>query len=283
MSYSRFMFRRFLQAAAFMMMAAIAGSTPAVSNNPLFLQSFFGKGSPADKILSDEEIVAHAQLVATGENIELYKHETEVSPEFAEKLDHAFKSVHAITSIPYDNKTLGPKLRVYVSSAVYITHVWHGYEHSKDPRGIIFLDEHAYRGAIEDRDITYVHEITHLFTWRYVSHSLREGFADYVALKIREDTSLGPIPNRVGDPAIPSTIQECLGTTKPPQREILTNFESRRTYYLACRRFVRFLVDLKGIETFLELYASPQPEKDIERLYGINGEEAIRRALRTSL
>jgi hypothetical protein len=132
----------------------------------------------------DAQIVARAELVASGTNIEIYQHEVAIDPSFLRVMESAYEQVERVTRLKLDTASLGPKVSVYVSDAVLVSHVWRGYQHPSDPKGIIFLNLRAYHGAMSGKNATHAHELTHLFTWRYNSHTLREGIADYVALKI---------------------------------------------------------------------------------------------------
>jgi len=53
----------------------------------------------------------------------------------------------------------------------------------------------------------------------------------------------------------------------------------RSAYYFASYRFVKFLIEAKGMETFLRLYASEQPEADLKILYGMERKDAVNGAL----
>lgn len=231
--------------------------------------------------VSDEQIVAQRQLVASGTYVEIYEHGVKVDPSFLKIMEDAYERVEALTSLKLDTATLGPKVRVYVSGAVGVSHVWKGYQHPSDPRGIIFLNPRVYRGAMSGKNATHVHELTHLFTWRFHSHTLREGIADYVALTIIPGASVGPNPG--GDeppPDVAPEILEHLGTTKPPPDWVSTDPARRGAYYFASYRFVKYLVEMKGMETFLKLYASENPEMAIRSLYGMSRDEAVQAALR---
>src|SRR5205085_2531627 len=140
--------------------------------------------------------------------------------------------------------TLGPKVRIYVSNSVPVSHLWRGYGHPRDPRGIVFLNQRAYTGALNGRNSTYVHELTHIFTWRYRSLTLREGFADYVAQRLMPVSAVGPNADTGDLPAaIAPEVLEQLGTTQPPP-EWVTNDPARRAlFYATSYRFVRYLVE----------------------------------------
>jgi hypothetical protein len=102
-----------------------------------------------------------------------------------------------------------------------------------------------------------------------------------VALTILPGAAVGPNPE--GETAasqIPPEVAEHLGTTKPPPEWVSTDAVRRSTYYFASYRFVKYLVDLKGMDTFMKLYSSENPEMEIRSLYGLTREEAIRGALK---
>ena len=228
----------------------------------------------------DEQIVAQAELVASGTHMEIYQHGVTIDPSFLKVMESAYERVQSVTGLKLDTATLGPKVRVYVSDAISISHVWRGYGHPTDPKAIIFLNLRVYQGAISGKNATHVHELTHLFTWRYNSHTLREGIADYIALKVFPGAAVGPNPG--GDAArlaIPPEVVDYLGTTKPPPEWVSTDPLRRGAYYLASYRFVKYLIEGKDIETFWKLYASENPESDIKRLYGLDRREAVQAAL----
>ena len=71
---------------------------------------------------------------------------------------------------------------------------------------------------------------------------------------------------------------ECLGTTKPTPAWLASDTRNRQAYYFASYRFVKHLVDKAGIELFMKLYDSENPEADILTLYGASREALIRSA-----
>ncbi len=230
--------------------------------------------------VSDEQIVAQGQLVASGANVEIYQHGAEIDPSFLKVMESAYDEVQRVTGLKFDRATFGSKVHVYVSSAIGVSHVWRGYQHPTDPKAIIFLNLRAYQGAMSATNATHIHELTHLFTWRYNSHTLREGIADYVALKIVPGAAVGPNPG--GDsapPELPPVVLEVLGTTKPPPQWVSTDPLRRRAYYFASYRLVKYLVEIKDMETFWKLYRSENPEMDIKSLYGLERTDAVQAAL----
>jgi hypothetical protein len=226
--------------------------------------------------MGDEQIVKESQLVGVGEHIEIYRHRMNIDPAFLKITEDAYQQVEQLLGVKLDTATLGPKIRIYVSDFPSVCHVWKGPDHPQDPKGIIFLHRRAYLGAMRGLDANYIHEMVHLFMWRYQSHTLREGFAEYIALKALP-TGVGSSPvssNWSG--AIPSDVIEHLGTTRPPPHWIATDPAKRRLYYLASYRFVKYLVEIKDLEIFMKLYNSKRPDTEIATLYGLTREQAIR-------
>ena len=231
--------------------------------------------------ISDEQLVAQGQLVASGAYVEIYQHGAAIDPSFLKVMESAYEEVQRVTGLKLDTATYSrSKVRVYVSDAIGVSHVWRGYQHSTDPKAIIFLNLRVYQGAMSGKNATHIHELTHLFTWRYNSHTPREGIADYVALKIFPGAAVGPNPG--GGSArleVPPEILELLGTTKPPPDWVSTDPLRRAAYYFASYRLVKYLIETKDMETFWKLYLSENPETDIKSLYGVERTDAIKAAL----
>ena len=255
---------------------------PLVFSATLALLLALGGGLPASaqrRVASDTQILAEATLVASGDRVEIFQHGVPVAPAFLKAAEDAYGRLETLTGRPLDTATLGPKIRIYVSRGVTVSHVWNGYGHPKDPKGVVLLSARAYEGALTRTNATYVHEMAHLFTWRYHSHTLREGLADYLALEIHPGAGVGP--NAEGydvSMAIPPEVTECLGTTKSPPEFLMSDSSRRRAYYFASYRFVKSLILTAGMETFLRLYESPSTEAALPRLYGASREEMVRRA-----
>jgi len=224
----------------------------------------------------DEQIVKESQLVGVGEHTEIYQHRMNVDPAFLKITEDAYQQVEQLLGVKPDTATLGPKIRIYVADSPSVCHVWKGSNHPQDPKGIIFLHRRAYLGAMRGLDANYVHEMVHLFMWRYQSHTLREGFAEYIALKVLPTGIAASPVSSNWSVAIPSDVIEHLGTTKPPPQWITTDPAKRRAYYLASYRFVKYLVEAKSMEIFMKLYNSKRPDTEIATLYDLTREQAIR-------
>lgn len=181
--------------------------------------------------MGDGQIIEEATLVTSGERVEVFQHGVQVDPEFLRVAEHAYSRLEALTGSKFDTVTLGPKIRMYVSSAVTISHVWRGYDHSRDPRGIGFLNPRVYGAALRGTNATYVHEMTQFLTCRFHSHTLREGLADYLALQVHPGAGVGPnVDGYDRSSPIPTAIIEYLGTTRPPPPWLVSGVPRRRAY-----------------------------------------------------
>ena len=235
------------------------------------------RGGPA----ADAQIVADATPVATGAHIALYQHGgIRVDAAFLGLAEDAYRRIEALIGRRLDTPTPGEKVRIYVSDAVSVSHVWGGYGHRNDPRAIIFLASRVYPPALRGTNATYIHELTHLFTWRFSSHTLREGLADYVALRLLPGAAVGPNPaGYPGIARVPQDILDHLGTSRPPPGAVTGNPDYRRAYYYASYRLVKHLVEKRDMQTFMRLYDSENHEAEIEKLYGEPREALVRAAL----
>lgn len=222
----------------------------------------------------DERIVQEAELVASGARVDLFQHGLNVDPALVEVAERALARMEELLGRRLDEATLGPRIRIYVSADITVSHVWRGYQHPDDPRAMLFLNPRVARLAPSGRNATYAHELAHLLAWRYRSHTLREGLADYLALQVHPGAGVGP--NFAGyalPPDVPPEIEQYLGTIRPPPPAIRSEIEFRRAYYFASYRFVRFLIERGGMAKFLELYDARDPEREFTRLYRASREE----------
>ena len=69
-----------------------------------------------------------------------------------------------------------------------------------------------------------------------------------------------------------------LGVPPPPQ--VSSDEHFRQGYYAVSYRFVKFLVARAGMQTFLKLYDSADPEAEYAGLYGASRQELVREAVR---
>jgi hypothetical protein len=239
-----------------------------------------GHGDPRNAA-SDAQIVQEAQLVGSGARIDLYQHGVIADAALVEAAERALSRMEKILGRRLDVATLGSRIRIYVSAGTAVSHVWRGYHHRTDPKAVLFLNPTVARLAVRGTNATYAHEMAHLLTWRYHSHTLREGLADYLALELHPGAAVGPNTAGYGSPpAVPHELDRYLGTSHAPPSEVRTDIQFRRAYYFASYRFVRYLIALAGMETFLQLYDSRDPEGEYVRLYGASREELVSAAAR---
>jgi hypothetical protein len=222
----------------------------------------------------DEKIVREAQLVASGTRVELYQHGLQADPALVATAERALARMEELLGRKLDEPTLGPRVRIYVAASTAVSHVWRGYGHRSDPQARLFLNARVAQLALGGSNATYAHELAHLLTWRFHSHTLREGLADWLALQLHPHAAVGP--NAYGNessPFVPAEIEDYLGTTRAPPGAVISEAYYRRAYYFASYRFVRFLMQRSGMATFLQLYDSEDPESAFPRLYGADRKE----------
>lgn len=225
---------------------------------------------------SDEQIVQEAQLVASGARVDLFQHGLVIDPALVHLAERALTRMEKLLGRQLDESTLGARIRIYVAAGTTVSHVWRGYEHPSDPKAMLFLNPRVAQLALTGANATYAHELAHLLTWRYYSHTLREGLADYLALQIHPGAGIGPnFAGYADPPSVPQEVEQYLGTTRAPPHAVRSEIQFRRAYYFASYRFVRFLVERRGMATFLEIYDAREPEKEFLRLYGAPREELV--------
>ena len=233
------------------------------------------------KKIPDKTIIKRASLVATGKFVDVYSDLDEFEAgELVRLTEQAYEKIKRTFKFQYDHPRLGDRIQIYCSDAVKVSHVHGGYLQAKEPLGRIFLNPRSALGSVHGVNSTYIHELAHLFTWNFCSHTLREGLADYVASSLHQGSSIGPVP---ADFALPNEefvrYTKYWATTKTPPRKLKTNIDFRRGYYFSSRLFVTYLIEKYGLDAFMQLYASPQPEVEISSLYGHSRQTLVARCM----
>ena len=222
----------------------------------------------------DEQIIREAVPVKSGARVDLFQHGLTADPALVETAEHALTRMEGLLGQKLDESTLGPRIRIYVSAGTAISHVWRGYDHPSDPKAVLFLNSRVARLALRGTNATYAHELAHLLTWRFHSHTLREGLADCLALQVLPGAGVGPnIEGYASPPDVPPEVEAYLGTTRAPPDALMNDGQFRRSYYFASYRFVRFLIEQAGMATFLKLYEARDPESEFSRLYRASRKE----------
>jgi hypothetical protein len=229
----------------------------------------------------DAQIMREAKLVASSGRVDLYEHKISVNTELAPLSDRAITQMEAILGRKWDSRALGERISIYVSAETRVSHVLGGYEHQSNPKPILFLNPLVARMALAGKNATYAHELAHLLTWRFQSHTLREGLADYLALQLHPGAGVGP--NREGYASFPPVaegIAEILGTSAAPPASLTQDQAFRESYYASSYRLVRYLIEVDGLPKFLELYAARDPEATFKQLYGQERRALVAAALK---
>ncbi len=222
------------------------------------------------KKIPDKTVIKRTSLVATGKFVDVYSDLDDFeADELVCLTEQAYREIKKKFKFQYTHQLLGDRIQIYCSDAVKVSHVHGGYLQAKEPLGRIFLNPRSAIGAVQGVNSTYMHELAHLFTWNFYSHTLREGLADFVASSLHQGSAIGPVP---ADFVLPNEefarYSKYWATTKTPPRKLKTDIDFRRGYYYSSRLFVMYLIEKYGIETFMNLYASSQPEVEISSLYG---------------
>ena len=201
----------------------------------------------------DATVLNRAKLVSQTDRVEVYRDDVDVEEAFAVAVDQLYGAIEDKLGQKFDTVTLGEKIKVVVSNHVRVSHVWRGYQHMNDPKAVVFLNTRAYNGFKSKTNATLVHEMTHLFTWRYNSHSLREGIADYIARAVMPNTAVGP--NEAN--TVPIKVDwafKYLGSNLPAPPELTSDSEFRKSYYFSSYVFVNALVERSSMANFLKFY-----------------------------
>lgn len=216
----------------------------------------------------DAVVLNRAKLVSQTDRVEVYRDDVDVEEGFAVAIDHLYAAIEVQLGRKFDVETLGKKIKVVVSNKIRVSHVWRGYQHMNDPKAVIFLNTRAYNGFKSRTNATLVHEMTHLFTWRYNSHSLREGIADYVARAVMPNMAVGP--NEAN--ATPTRVDwafKYLGFNHPPPSALMTDTEFRKNYYFSSYILVKSLIERTSMVDFLNFYESPYSDELFESTFKV--------------
>jgi hypothetical protein len=216
----------------------------------------------------DATVLNRAKLVSQTDRVEVYRDDIDVEDGLAVAIDQLYVTIEDKLGRKFDTATLGKKIKVVVSNHVRVSHVWRGYQHMNDPLPVIFLNARAYNGFKSKANATLVHEMTHLFTWRYNSHSLREGVADYVARAVMPNTAVGPNDaNAVSSPV--GWAFKYLGSNHPAPSELTTDPEFRKNYYFSSYVLVKALIERTSMADFLRFYDGPYSDTLFESAFKV--------------
>jgi hypothetical protein len=216
----------------------------------------------------DAIILNKAKLVSQTDKIEVYRDDMDIEDGFTAAVDQIFTAIESQLNRKFDVTTLGKKIKIVVSNNVRVSHVWRGYQHMSDPQAIIFLNARAYNGFKTKSNATLVHEMTHLFTWRYNSHSLREGIADYIARTVMPGTAVGPNEMNASITRVDWAFKY-IGSNHPAPPELTTDAEFRKQYYFLSYVFVKALIEKTSITEFLKFYDDTYSDALFENIFKV--------------
>lgn len=223
--------------------------------------------------------LAGEQRLAAQGRVELWAEGAQPDPQLARLADEALAQLEALTGLRWADRAGDRPLRLVVSARTRFSHVQGGYDPDAPFEPTLYLNPRVAAEAVAGRDATYVHEIAHLLTGRFASHTLREGLADHLALQLLPGRAVGPNDAaRALDPALLDELRPLLGSSLPPPAAILQDPRRRAAYYAASQGFVSHLVEQGGLALFLQLYASRAPEAAYAFVYGKTREDLLRAA-----
>lgn len=222
---------------------------------------------------TDADILNRSRLISQTDRVDVYRDDVDVDDEFVKQIDHLYTAIETQLGRKFDTATLG-KIKVVVSNHVRVSHVWRGYQHMSDPRAVIFLNVKAYKGFKSKSNATLVHEMTHLFTWKYNSHSLREGLADHVARAVMPNTAVGPNEANA-EPVRVDWAFTYLGSNLPAPIELTTDPEFRKNYYFLSYVLTKALIERTSLAEFMGFYEAPYSDELFESTFRIKRLELI--------
>jgi hypothetical protein len=198
---------------------------------------------------------------------------------FSEKYEQAYDGIEKILSRSFDaNHFHNQKIEVFLTKGG-VSHVYGGYHHSDYDKPWIYLPAMMVKGD----NSFYSHELTHIMAWKSSAHSLREGLACWMQIKLYEDgiglnTKTHGFSNRSEADNIvrvmlkenkDNAIFDSIGTPGIPSGSLTqVGGDSRSDYYTACYSFVAFLLDSMNMNDFIKLYEAddlPKVSKNITK------------------
>lgn len=229
---------------------------------------------------NDSIIIEQAKLIKASDNIELYLHNVEIDEAFFDVADKAFIKLEQLLNLKFTDLGTGTTVKIYVSDLIHRSHVWKGYSHMEEPKPILFIPPRVVHNALNGDKFfissLYAHEMAHLFTpqYNYFSHSLREGIATYLAEEVHPgESKMMTAAAGTWRSLIPNEVIPYIGTNQPPAFHLFKNKKSNMGFFIGTYQFVKFLVEKEGLDTFMKLYASSDPEQEYKNLYNADLKE----------
>ncbi len=161
------------------------------------------------------------------------------------------------------------KIEYFISDLTTVSHVYNGYHHNEGER-LPFIFFSSKRFA--QNSIPYLHETTHLILHEFHSLWLREGMAEWVAMKVAQQLGKGHTAF-YGDDHAKDPHQLAAGIHTHEGKDVVMNLvgkngipafkntEIRRMFYIGSTSLVMYLAEQLTKEDLLALYF----EKDTEQ------------------
>jgi hypothetical protein len=154
-----------------------------------------------------------------------------------------------------------------------VSHVYGGYDHPRYDKPVVFLKN----AQAASRTTPVLHEMTHIIAWKFSSHSLREGLANYMQLTNAPLAGYPAYPPRkmadnMASKALESEYGESLfatlGKDGVDSLTLPTDPKSRPQFYAVSQSFTQYLIEKKGLAVFMKIYSAPSAEKACRKLTG---------------
>lgn len=197
--------------------------------------------------------------------------------DFMADVTKGIEAIEAFTGKKFDAQHYGTeKIEYYISQHTTVSHVYNGYQHNGGrPVPAVFFS--AKRFA--NNALPYLHETTHLILRDFHSLWLREGMAEWVAMRVAKALGKGHVAF-YGSTNQHDAHQLSAGISRDESKDIILNTigmngipsfknaEVRRMFYIASTSFVDYLSALLTKERLLGLYEAANTKAVLEQLLG---------------
>lgn len=194
---------------------------------------------------------------------------------FMADVTKGIEAIETFTGKKFDAHHYGTsKIEYFISQHTTVSHVYNGYHHNEGKAiPAIFFSSKRF-----DKDaLPYLHETTHLILREFHSLWLREGMAEWVAIRVARQLGKGHVAF-YGSESQHDAHQLAAAITHHEAKNIVLNTvgmngipsfknaEVRRMFYIASTSFVDYLSALLKKERLLGLYEAADTKAVLEQL-----------------
>lgn len=198
--------------------------------------------------------------------------------ELADRVNDGVLKVERKVGLVFDRSHYADeRIEVFAASEVSPSHAYGGYEHPRLNHPYVFFPAAQVRANTEP----YLHELTHIILHPFGSHTLREGYANYVHLsEKRFSRGRNLIYEGVADRAgadhvaaralrgpVGQRLLNTMGADGIPDLDLATGVH-RPLYYVASYSFVAFLLSHVRPDRFIALHVRDDVMAAAERITG---------------